>query len=54
MSTQELEAAEDSVAETQGEDPLGMKQLWDSVTEGTFDNLHLDMFFAVAFVVIVS
>ena len=31
-----------------------MKEIWDSVTEGAFDHLHLDMFFVVTFLVIVS
>eukprot|EP01046_Picozoa_sp_COSAG06_P010694 COSAG06_NODE_589_length_13988_cov_250.649435_3_plen_68_part_00 len=36
-----------------GEATLRLKDIWDSVTEGTFDNLHLDTFFTIAFFVIV-
>ena len=36
-----------------GEAALRLKDIWDSVTEGTFDNLHLDTFFTIAFFVIV-
>ncbi len=52
MSTQDLGATGGSVV-ADGEDPLDMKELWDSVTEGSFDNLNIDIVFGVAFVVIV-
>ena len=53
MSTANVATSEESVDAATGEDPLDMSALWDSVTGGTFDNLNLDMFFGVVFIVIV-
>ncbi len=53
MSTQEPGATTEGSVVAGGEGPLEMKELWDSVTEGTFDNLNIDIVFVVAFFMIV-
>ena len=52
MATEELGATGSTVL-AGSKDPLDMKELWDSVTEGTFDNLNIDIVFGVTFVVTV-